>query len=300
MHIGPVVIVGAGPAGISAAVQCLRLGLSPRLIDRTGAAGGLIENAHWVENYPGLEPMPGPELAARLRDFLHRFGLTVERRVFVRAISRPRFFELELGEEICRARSVVFALGTRGKKLPCPGAEALDGSRLFYEVGAALERGDLGKRALVIGAGEAAFDSALSLAKAGLEVSLFGRGVGPRAAGRLREALESHPRIHASYGVSPKDFVLKNDHVMARFDSGGESFEERADVVLVAVGRQPRRPVMLAEKDRVLYEVEPDEPPGAFVVGDAHRGGLGQVGIAVGDGLAAAMSAASFLRKEFP
>ncbi len=292
-------IVGAGPAGIAAAVQCERLGLEPRLMDRTGVAGGLIENAACVENYPGLEPMPGPKIAERLREFLHRFGLGVERHRLIRAVARPEYFELELEEAVCRARCVVLALGTRAKKLSCPGAEALEGTRLFYEVRAVSKRRGDGDDAMVIGAGEAAFDSALSLARAGFEVSLFGRGPGPKAVGRLRDAVESHARVKTVFNASVESLELEDGRVLARFDRGEEGTSRvRADVVLASLGRHPRRAGMLVEKDRVLYEVEPDEPLGSFVVGDARHGGLGQVGIAVGDGLAAAMSAASFLRKK--
>ena len=75
-----VVIVGAGPAGCAAAVQCRRLGQHPLLLDRTGRPGGLVAHAHSVENYPGLPPTAGPRMVQLLAEHLERFDLRVEQR----------------------------------------------------------------------------------------------------------------------------------------------------------------------------------------------------------------------------
>ena len=73
-----IVIVGAGPAGCAAAVQCARLGVKPLLLDQSGKAGGLVANAFLVENYPGLEkPLTGEVFAGRLAEHLARFDVTI-------------------------------------------------------------------------------------------------------------------------------------------------------------------------------------------------------------------------------
>ncbi|MCK4305944.1 MAG: FAD-dependent oxidoreductase, partial [Candidatus Eisenbacteria sp.] len=79
MRTERIAIIGAGPAGCAAAVQCKRLGISPLLVDRTGNAGGSIANAHLIENYPGLDPLPGPEFAQRLAAHLARHGIPILR-----------------------------------------------------------------------------------------------------------------------------------------------------------------------------------------------------------------------------
>lgn len=291
-----VVVVGAGPGGVAAAVQCRRLGVEPLLLDRRGMAGGLVENAFSVENYPGLErPLPGVGLAARLRAHLERFGLGVEAGEVTGLVREGEGFRLVGIDGGLWARCVILAVGTEPRRLGIPGEEALAGRRLFYEVRELDGRGTVS--VVVVGAGEAAFDYALSLAEGGAEVTVCMRGAGPAARGVLAERVAARAEVVLRSGLVPVAVEEKGGLVVLRACRSGHRGREEtlaADAVLVAVGRASRAPALLPEGSWGGGAVE-TALPGLYVVGDARLGGLGQAGIAVGDGLWAAAVAVRFL-----
>lgn len=288
------IIIGAGPAGATAAIQCVRLGLSPVVLDRAGRAGGLVENAQRLENYPGLAPAPsGRTFARRLRQGLCRFDVEV-RRETVTSISRSRSgYRLSGSFGALGARCVIAAVGTRPRHVAIRGAAAL-GGLVFHEVRELLVRGP--SRVGIIGAGEAALDSALSLAALGVEVRIFCRGARPAASGVLldrvtqseRITLETHSRVSAvrPFGSRAALEVKERCGVVTCV----------VDALLIAAGRVSTLPDLVA-----TFRVAPSAPlehrPGLFIAGDARLGGLGQTGIAVGDGLLAAAAAERFLKQ---
>ncbi|MHB8873309.1 MAG: NAD(P)/FAD-dependent oxidoreductase [Myxococcaceae bacterium] len=280
-------VVGAGPGGCAAAVQALRLGVRPLVLDSEGRAGGLLENARLVENYPGLEkPVTGPELAGRMREHLERFGVEVERgRVDTCTPSTTFLLTGPFGE--LRARCVILAVGTAPRPLNLPGEAALLGSLLFYEVKHLLPRPP--SRVLVIGGGEAAFDYSLSLAGAGARVEMCIRAERPAARGRLFEQVSADPRITLSTRTESLDIRREGEGVclLVRSESGQRTLSGGA--LLVAAGRTSAAACLLPPGEL---------PRGLFVFGDARRGALGQAGSAVGDGLDAARAAVDFLQDE--
>lgn len=277
-------------------MQCRRLGVEPLLLDRRGMAGGLIENAFSVENYPGLErPLAGAELAARLRAHLVRFGLRVEPGEVTGLAREGDGFRVGGVGGGFWARCVVVAVGTEPKRLGVPGEEALAGRRLFYEV-RELDGRDAA-RVVVVGGGEAAFDYALSLAEGGAEVTVCMRSARPAARGLLAERVAARPEVVLRSGLAPVAVEERGEQVVLRACACGRRGREEtlaADAVLVAVGRTSRAPALLPEGAGSGGTVETGLP-GLYLVGDARLGGLGQVGIAVGDGLYAAAAAVRLL-----
>lgn len=291
-----VVIVGAGPAGCAAAVQCARLAVRPRLLDRDGRAGGLLTQAYRIENYPGLEPMPGPHFAARIAAHVARFGIEVER-AEVTSLERARDGWVLRGRfGAIETRAVILAVGTIARSLDIPGATDLGadgaappGGRLFHEVRALCTATPAVKRVLVVGSGEAALDYALTLADAGARARVLARGSRPRARGRLVDLARAHSRIEIVCGMLPLRLARDGEGVALAVMIAGSELIERADAILVAIGRDSAAGALLEGIGGAM--------PGLFVAGDARCGGLGQVGIAVGDGLAAAMAAVALLEK---
>ncbi|MBN2797582.1 MAG: NAD(P)/FAD-dependent oxidoreductase [Deltaproteobacteria bacterium] len=257
-----VLIIGAGPAGVAAAVQLRRLGRGVRLVDRSGRAGGLVEQAWRVENHPLLPPTPGPQVAALLREHLARFGLRVERREVQRLRREGERWVAECSQGAVEAEQVVLACGTA----PAP-LWLADGTLIPDLSARALLAAGVPGRALVVGGGEAALDQALTLADAGVEVLVAVRGGSLRARGRLVAAVDAHPGVSVGYWLT-----LAAAEGRLRL-SDGRWWD---DPVLPAVGRVPLP----------LLDVLPG--PALHLVGDAARGTLGQVGIAIGDGLAVA------------
>lgn len=280
-----VAIVGAGPAGCAAAIQCRRLGLDVALFDRTGGGGGLIANAWRIENEPATGgPIDGPEYVRRMRASLARFGLPVNRADVERVDPGRRL----VGEGVdCAARAVILATGTAPKAAGLKGESDLAGQRLFYDL-TGLRARSL-ERVVIVGGGEAAFDYALSLAAQGALVDIAVRSSRHRANARLAQAVAEHRRIRVQY---ERQFLqvqpLPGGCRLLPSDADGAGPLE-ADVVVVAVGRQPDLPRGLSPASAQLTIAH-----GLVIAGDARLGALGQAGIAVGDGLQAAQLAADY------
>jgi thioredoxin reductase (NADPH) len=283
------VVVGAGPAGVAAAVQAARLGVVPEILDRTGHAGGLVEAGFLIENYPGLdEPLPGPAFAARLGAHLRRFGLAVAREAVTRVEPRGErwLVRSDGGERL--AAAVILCAGTRPRAWSVPGAERV--AALVFDDVRPLLGGPVGaRRVLVAGGGEAAFDYALSLARAGIEATILVRGDAPRAGGRLLSLAAAEPRIRVETATRIAALEPAADGVAVVLETPRGTERRTADAVLTAVGRES-----------ALGDLLPgpfQSAPGLFVCGDARLGSLGQAGIAVGDGLAAAPMAVDRTRE---
>ena len=288
MRVADLLVVGAGPAGVAAAAQAARLGLQTRIVDRAGEAGGLVANGFLVENYPGLEAMSGTELAARLALHLARFDLAVERREVRDLVNDDGVWLVAADRGEIAARAVVLAVGTRGRPLGAPG-EAQVQDRVFAEVRELLGAVPKPGHVVVVGGGEASLDYALSLAARGLSVTLLVRSAALKARGRLAEEVARTPAVEIRLEARVERIVPSNGALAIEVAYRDGVRFLGADAVLVAIGRTPAlEPIFPScghgrPKGREI-EVSPD----LFVCGDARSGGLGQVGIAVGDGLEAA------------
>jgi thioredoxin reductase (NADPH) len=148
-----ILIAGAGPAGCAAAVQCARLGVRPVLIDRGGAAGGLVAGAWLVENYPGLErPLRGVDFAARLTEHLARFGLSPRREELARIEPNGADWVARTDRGDLRARCVLVCTGTEPVPLRIDGLEKTE-NRVFEGARQLLDEIPRPRRAAVIGGG---------------------------------------------------------------------------------------------------------------------------------------------------
>jgi thioredoxin reductase len=286
-----IVIVGAGPGGCAAAVQCARLGVAPLLLDRTGEAGGLVANAWSMENYPGLEPLDGGAYVSRLRAHLERFGLHVEAGD-VSAVKRSDSgILLDTDRGPIETKVAILAPGTLPRRLELPGAEELS-----YEVRELLDRKP--ERAVVVGGGEMAFDYSLSLARAGAGVEVLVRASAARARGRLAEFVAREPKISLRPETELLAVARRDTGLVLTVTSGGLRDEIACDGVVVAIGRRSGLEGLTAGLDLSPTGMISTRVPGLFVIGDARLGSLGQAGIAVGDGLQAAMQAIDHLDRE--
>jgi thioredoxin reductase (NADPH) len=290
-----IAIIGAGPAGVAAAVQCARLGIHPWLADRSGSAGGLVENAFSVENYPGLEPMDGPSFALLLRAHLDRFGVSVDRACVRRVTPASNGFLIEGDFGRISARSVIAAFGTEARALDIPGALELSGSGLYYElVNPPLDLPF--DEVIVIGGGEAALDYSLSLAKLGVKVSILVRGDSLRAAGRLVDVVESSDSMEIVFNARPRSMRRTSGGIEVELTVPGGAIVRTAGAVVAAIGRTSRTADLINGLDAHALGTVSTRIPGLFIAGGARTGTLGQAGMAVGDGLCAAMKAVSYIR----
>ncbi len=297
---GPVdlAVIGAGPAGLAAAVQATRQGLAVALLE-ADRPGGLLHHADLVENYLGVGWIAGHELAARLVAQAARSGVRAVRaaveRIALQAGGRYRL-ELAAGPAV-EARGVVVATGTRPADPGLPGAAEQGGTRWFRGVPELLASwsGEPG-RAVVVGGGDIAFDGAVSLRRRGWDVTVLVRGTAPRALGLLSRRLDGLG-VAVSLDSAVSRVVAAGDALRLEGARGGEPAAWHADRVLAAVGREPALPPIVdlrggAGAAPCASPAEASTLPRLWLAGDVARGRDRQASIAAGDGVAAAMAAA--------
>lgn len=272
-----VAVVGAGPCGVAAAIQLKRTGVPVMLFEKR-EVGGLLHNANLVENYPGIPGgLPGPSFCQRLAQHLKTAGVIPVRD---EVVSIEAGFKLKTGSgRSVQALAVIVATGTVPVRGLLPEEESLAGKRIFFEVREVLS-GAKGRRAAVLGGGDAAYDYALNLASKDYTVFVLQRGA-PRCLPLLEERVRGHDAITVIQGID--GLALRDGEKWLAIELKGERLD--VDFLLVACGREPA--------DALLHE---KDLPGLFLGGDLVRGSLRQAGIAVGDGLAAAMKAARYVK----
>ncbi len=283
-------VIGAGPAGCTAAVQLARDGFGVILVEKEPVVGGLIRHAWRVENCPILTGQPGgAQVAKLLEEHIERWSIPI-RRARVRSVERTgsASFRIESDGGVLEARAVIVCVGTV-PKVP-DFAVAGDVGLRFYPCDVP---GDA-KRAAVVGGGDAAFDYAISLAERGIEPVILVRSPRPRALKRLQDEVAARGiEVRLDAAVLRVERRKNSVRILLRT---GEAVN--ADSVVIAIGR-----TSAAEGIALPSGIERSErsglpmSSGLWLAGDVWRGRIRQMSIAVGDGLAAAMEAAEFLRE---
>lgn len=287
-RIHDLLIVGAGPAGVSCALQAVRDGLGLALVGDE-PVGGLAAAARRIDNLAGMPGVSGREIAERLARQLAERGVAARRGAVVGLRRADGLFHATLddGARIA-ARTVCLAAGTRPR--PWPPSEGRDvprDARAWPE--------DLrDARVVVVGGGEAALDTALTARDRGGRVVVLIRGAAPRAVtGLLEEARRLGVEVRCGVEVTglaggPDAWTLET--------ADGRRLE--ADRLAVCVGREPRRELLdaLGARDPAPDVASPDVP-GLFCAGDLIRGRERYVATALGDGQRAAVAAREFLER---
>lgn len=286
-----VTVIGAGPAGCAAAVQCRRLGLDVVLVDTRCKAGGLIREARLIENYPGLEkPLAGPAFADRLISILSANDLEIRCFHADSIVLSEGVFEISGNGELIRSRSVIVAVGTVPKEFSIE----VKGNAIIHRSILELIQ-QLPKRTVIVGGGEAAADYALNLSDRGSSVSLLVRGSRLKAAGRLRDEIERRNVVKILYNTVPVSASSLEGITHLEVESSGRKIFLEADAVLAAVGREPRLPRIANDFDHDRGSVR-TSILGLYITGDASLGSLGQAAIASGQGTLAALYTFEFLK----
>ena len=279
-------IVGGGPAGLTAGFYLSRAGFKALLLER-GRLGGKAARIPTLFNYPGFpRGITGRTLMDRMRRQAGRWGLRTAR-AEVRALE-PRAYgwkALADGGEAYGCRAAILATGTEFLPLKVPREKAFAGRGVHHAVFDKARR-YAGRRVGVVGGGEAAAHQALALAKHAKKVIIFVRGRELKAIGPLREAIAGHPRIELRRNVSVRRLIGDKSLTGVELLRLSRRRLEKLDALFVLVGQRPALPAIREGSGR----------RGLFTAGDARPGAVRHVVAAAADGLARAMECERYLR----
>jgi thioredoxin reductase (NADPH) len=301
-RVWDLLIIGAGPAGLTCAIYAGRARLSTLVLDKVGPGGQVALN-HFVENYPGFaDGIEGLKLADEMGRQAERFGAEVEAGEVTALAVTERPFSVQTEVGVRRARAVVIAAGCAPRKLEVPGEQDLYQRGVSY---CATCDGPLfsGKHVIVVGGGNSAIWEALFLTRFASKVTVIHRRDELRADRGVQERAFADPKIeflwsHTVTAIVGEDTVRG---VRARHVASGEEREVAADGVFVAVGTVPQTeflPPEIARDQAGFVTVSPSlqsSVEGVFACGDVRSGGYRQIAFAVGDGALAYRSARQHL-----
>jgi thioredoxin reductase (NADPH) len=276
-----IVVIGAGPAGIACSMQLVRFGFAPFLIER-GRVGGLLRQAHFVENYPGFpKGITGKALVRKFKLHLDHYGISIHTAQVTGLEYRKDHFCLKLDGDEMEADTVVVATGTQPKKLIS--SDARINGAIHYDIQALLPLGK--KRIAIIGGGDAAFDYALALSETN-RVSMFFRRSGPSCLPLLYTRARSRDsiRLHGGCEVHGIQQIEGGFAVQCEKVRGPDTLFDR---VLCAIGRIPSTECLSRKLLRAFKNGK--AIPNLHYIGDVRQENNRQVAIAVGDGIHAAM-----------
>ena len=274
-----VIVVGAGPAGLTCALYLARFGIKTLIISRD--VGGQMAIAPEVDDYPGLPSIPGAELAKRFREHVERYGvpIVIDEVTSVEKLERGFRVVTRSGAQY-RCRAVVLAIGSRRRKLGVPGEERFLGRGVSY---CAVCDGPLyrGKVVAVVGGGNAALSSALYLAKIARKVYLIHRRREFRAMKIYIDAVMSNPKIELKLNKTVKE-LLGDERLkeVVLEDVETHSLERiEVDGIFIEIGSEPPTEFFRSigiDVDEDGYAVVNKDMstniPGIYVVGDAAGG----------------------------
>ena len=288
-----IAIIGAGPAGIAAAIYLKRAGINPVIYEKA-KIGGLLHNANLVENYPGFPGgICGSELVRLFKEQLSSLDIHISSGEVKNASYNNGKFHLLVDKKELKSRALIVASGTKPKKLGISGESELSGRKLFYEI-KDIPPPTKNDTVVIIGGGDCAFDYALNLANEVKSVEIVFKGKHPKSISLLSERAAAIENIRPHPKMLPSSFE-EHEKIVTKCISASGEIEFRSDYVLVAAGREPNIDFLPELVDIEINDDGGCAIPGLFIAGDVRRGTKRQMGIAVGDGIICAMSALEFL-----
>lgn len=302
IKIYDLVIIGSGPAGLTAGIYAIRAKLDTLMIEKTGMSGGQIINTTEVDNYPGLPGVGGFELAMKMRSHYNEFGghcISGE----VTGIKDGPVKEIILSDGTSyMTRSIIIAGGAAYRKLGVPGEEKLTGSGVSYcaTCDGAFFRS---KTVAVVGGGDVALEDALFLSRICLKVFCIHRRDTFRGAPVMAERLLALNNVTALWNTVVESIEGDDCVERIRIKNVIDQTEESLDIdgIFVAVGMQPLSDIYknLVACDDYGYIIADEtcqtNVPGIFAAGDIRTKPLRQVIGAASDGANAVYSVQKYL-----
>ncbi len=299
-----VVMIGAGPASLAAAVYTTREDIETVLFEK-GAIGGLAAVTDWVDNYPGFpKGISGLDLSANLQAQAERFGAKIELGEVSKIEDKGDYKLLQTTEGEYKAKAILIATGSDYKKIGVPGEAEFYARGVHYcaTCDGAFYRD---KKLVVVGGGNSAAQESLFLTKFATHIDLLVRSTF-KASDILQKEVKQNPKITIHIGTTTDEIVGKDGKVtkvIGTDTASGKKVEFPTDGVFVFVGLSPNTEFLAGssiELDNIgLIKTSMNDlqtnMPGVFVAGDVHSGATMQIASAVGEGATAALHIREYL-----
>ena len=298
-----VIIVGGGPAGLTAGIYCKRAALKTVLLEK-GLLGGQIAISKEVDNYPGLEGITGFDLAEKLVHQASSFGLRVIPQEVASINCGTELHSVRLASgKLLHTVALIVAVGGTLRKLGIPGEAEYLGAGVSY---CATCDGFFfrDKPVVVVGGGDTAVEEAVYLSRLAKKVYLVHRSNALRASNILQSRLRSEPGIEVIWNTIITEIKGDGKTVEAvsyENTETGKRGELQADGVFILIGYSPNNQLVpteveINEQGFVITDDKCETSvPGVFAVGDLRRKFANQIVIAASDGCIAALAAAHYV-----
>jgi len=296
-----VIIAGAGPAGMTAAVYTSRANMSTLMLER-GIPGGQMANTEEIENYPGFGSILGPDLSTKMFEHAQQFGAEYAYGEIKEIRDEEPYKRVITGDKEYLTKSVIVATGAEHRLLGAPGEKELSGRGVSYCAvcdGAFFRNKEL----VVVGGGDSAVEEAVFLTRFASKVTIVHRRDQFRAQKILQKRAFENEKIEVIWDSAVKEIrgEGKVQSVLLENTKTGEQSELSTDGVFIYVGMDPLtesvRPLGITNDagyvltDEKMYT----KVKGVFAAGDVREKLLRQVVTATGDGSIAAQSAQHFV-----
>ncbi|KPL59500.1 thioredoxin-disulfide reductase [Rossellomorea vietnamensis] len=299
-----VIIVGAGPAGMTAAVYTSRASLSTLMLER-GVPGGQMANTEEVENYPGFDHILGPDLSNKMFDHAKKFGAEYAYGDIKEIVDGEDFKIVKTGSKEFNARAVIITTGAEYKKIGVPGEKELGGRGVSYCAvcdGAFFK----GKDLVVVGGGDSAVEEGVYLTRFANKVTIVHRRGELRAQKILQQRAFDNEKVdfiwnHTIKEINDKDGKVGSVTLVST--ENGEETDFQADGVFIYIGMLPlTKPfanlgIINSEGYIETNEQMETKVPGIFAAGDVREKQLRQIVTATGDGSIAAQTAQHYIEE---
>ena len=302
-----VIIIGAGSAGLSAGIYTVRSGLKTLILDEK-LPGGTIADASTVVNYPGFAEISGGELAEKMTSHARKVGATIH--------DLEPVMELDLAGEkkivktsrtTYEAKAVIYSTGSHYREIGVKGEKEFRGRGVSY-CGVCDGPFFKGKRVLVVGGGNTACITTLYLSGLAAQVFVIHRRQAFRAEESLVSDISAKSNVTIMWNTEAQE--IKGDRQVKAVDLldnvTGKTSELAVDAVFVQIGEAPNSQLAKAAgvetNEHGYIKVDTRQRtnlPGVFAAGDVTDQPIKQVGTAVGQGIAAALEAYSFIRQPY-
>ncbi|MBP9765089.1 thioredoxin-disulfide reductase [Candidatus Babeliales bacterium] len=301
--IHPLIIIGAGPAGLTAAIYAARANLNPIVIQGP-KPGGQLMGTTVIENWPGSESITGPELMINMMNHAKKFNVTmIDGSVTSLDLTKRPFTIVVDGKQSLQAHSIIITTGATPNKLRCPGEEEFWGKGVstcavcdgaFYR----------NQHVIVVGGGDSSMESASFLHRNGNQVTIVHIGATLTASHAMQQRVLGKSGFNIIYNSTVTEIKGQDGKVIGATVTNQKTHESQfiaSDAVFLAIGLKPNTDIIANQLDRTtfghvkVHDLVKTSVPGVFSAGDVQDPKYRQAIVSSGFGCIATLEAERYL-----